>query len=66
MQSCQMNLGIRYWDDVKNLVQTQYFDSKFLQHPNAEMLFEKIEAESIFNRVGWKQLNSTFYGWSIC
>ena len=52
MQSCQMNLGIRYWDDVKNLVQTQYFDSKFLQHPNAEMLFEEIEAESIFNRVG--------------
>ena len=66
MQSRQMNVGIRYWDDVKNLVQTQYFDSKFLQHLHAEMLFEKIGTESIFNRDGWKQLNSTFYRWSIC
>ena len=38
-----MDAGICYWDDVKNLVQTQYFDSNFLQHPNAEMLFEKIK-----------------------
>ena len=43
IQSCQMDITIRDWDDVKNLVQTQYFDSKFLQRPNAEMLFEKIK-----------------------
>ena len=43
VQSCQIDVGICYWDDVKNLVQTRYFDSKFLQCPNAEMLFEKIK-----------------------
>ena len=43
MQSCQMDVGIRFRDDVKNLVQTGYFDSKFLQHSNAEMLLEKIK-----------------------
>ena len=43
IQSCQMDVGICYWDDVKNLVQTRYFDSKFLQRPTAVMLFEKIK-----------------------
>ena len=41
-QSCQMDVGIRYWDNAESLVQTRYFDSKFLQRPNAEILFEKI------------------------
>ena len=41
MQSCQMDVGIRHWDDVKNFIQTRYFDSKFLS--NAEMLFEKVK-----------------------
>ena len=43
MQSCPIHVGIHYWDDIKNLVQTRYFDSKFLRHPNSEMLFEKIK-----------------------
>ena len=34
IQSCQMDVGIRYWDNAKSLVQTRYFDSKFLQRPN--------------------------------
>ena len=37
-----MDVGIRYWDNAESLVQTRYFDSKFLQRPNAEILFEKI------------------------
>ena len=41
-QSCQMDVGIRYWDNAESLVQTRYFDSKFLQRPNTEILFEKI------------------------
>ena len=38
-----MDVDIHNWDDAKNLVQTQNFDSNFLKCPNAEMLFEKIK-----------------------
>ena len=54
-----MDVGIRYWDEVKGLLQTRYFDSKFLKCSNAETLCEKI-MEFL------TELDSTLYGRSMC
>ena len=42
IQKCQMDVNIRYWNDSTNKVETRYFDSKFLERPNAEHLFNCI------------------------
>ena len=41
-QKCQMDVNIRYWDDEKNVTQTAYHDSRFLQRLNAVNLIEEI------------------------
>jgi hypothetical protein len=37
-QEEQMDIQIRYWNETKGVVDTRYFDSKFLKRPNAENL----------------------------
>ena len=38
-QTCQMDLNVRYWDPVENLVKVRYWDSKFLGHTaNTDLL----------------------------
>ena len=41
-QKCQMDVNICYWDGEKNGAQSVYYDSRFLQRPNAVNLKEEI------------------------
>ena len=41
-QEEQMDIGLRYFNDNMGLVETKYFDSAFLKHPNSENLHEKL------------------------
>ena len=41
-QEEQMDIGLRYFNDDTGLVETKYFDSAFLKHPNSENLHEKL------------------------
>ena len=43
LQSCQMDFNICYWSSAKNVVETRYFDSKFVSRPNADNLFEQLD-----------------------
>ena len=43
LQSCQMDINIRYWNEAKNVVETRYLDSKFVSRLNADNLFEQLE-----------------------
>ena len=45
-QKCQMNPNVRFWNESRNIVKTRYYDSKFLEKPNAENLFESIKDAS--------------------
>ena len=38
LQNEQMDLQARYWDEKERQVRTRYFDSKFLNRPNATNL----------------------------
>ena len=40
IQSCQMDVGIRFWNDCTKPVETRYYDSQFLHQPNADQLFQ--------------------------
>ena len=42
IQSCQMDVGIRYWNHCTELVETCYYDSQFLHRPNADELFQSL------------------------
>ena len=42
MQNCQMDVNIKFWDEMSGTVQTRYFDSQFLYRPNASNLLESI------------------------
>lgn len=42
MQNCQMDVNIKFWDEMTGMVQTRYFDSQFLNRPNASNLLESI------------------------
>ena len=46
IQSCQMDTGIRYWNETNNTVESWYIDSQFLQRQNAKVLLEKIKTVS--------------------
>ena len=43
---CQMDLGIRFWNNDRSLVETRYYDSQFLRRKNAENLLSCL-ADSI-------------------
>ena len=38
LQEEQMDVQIRYWNDTAKLVDTRFFNSQFLRHPNAKNL----------------------------
>ena len=38
LQMCQMDVGIRFWNNDRSLIETFYYDSQFLRPPNAENL----------------------------
>ena len=42
LQSEQMDCGLRFWDENEGIVKARYFDSKFLQRPNAQNLLDKL------------------------
>ena len=42
IQSCQMDVGIKFWSDCTKLVETRYYDSQFLHRPNAVELFQSL------------------------
>ena len=46
MQICQIDVGIHYWNETNNTVESRYVDLQFLQRPNAKVLLEKIETAS--------------------
>ena len=41
-QKCQMNVNICYWDGGKNVAQSVYYDSQFLQMSNAVNLKKEV------------------------
>ena len=45
-QKCQFDVNVRLWNECRNIVKTRYYDSKFLDRPNAENLFESIRDAS--------------------
>ena len=42
LQSCQMDIGIRFWNKRTGLVESRYYGSKFLHRPNASELLKII------------------------
>ena len=46
MQIFQIDVGIHYWNETNNTVESRYVDLQFLQRPNAKVLLEKIETAS--------------------
>ena len=42
LQKCQMDINI-LWDTKKNIAVTRYFDSAFLDHPNASNLLDSLQ-----------------------
>ena len=51
VQKCQMDVSVRCWDDKVQMVKTRYFDSQFLERPNADNQLEsiKLNTESLRN-----------------
>ena len=37
-----MDVNVRFWNECRNIVETRYYDLKFLDRPNAENLFESV------------------------
>ena len=46
-QKCQMDVNVRFLNECRNIVETRYYNSKFLDRPNAENLLESIRDVSI-------------------
>ena len=42
LQKCQMDI-VCYWDTKKNIAVTRYFDSAFLDRPNASNLLDSLQ-----------------------
>ena len=42
IQKCQMDVNIRHWDSTERKVKTHYFDSQFLQRPNADNFLDSV------------------------
>ena len=38
LQMCQMDVGVRFWNNDRGLIETRYYDCQFLRHPNTENL----------------------------
>lgn len=43
IQQCQMNIVIRYWNEITDNEETRYYDSKFFSGSNATELLSNIE-----------------------
>ena len=57
VQMSQMDVGVRYWNNRKNIAETHYFDSKFMRQPNADVLLKNLdESISSANRGQFLQL----------
>ena len=41
-----MDLNVRFWNESRNIVETRYYDSKFLEKTNAENLFQSVKDAS--------------------
>ena len=59
-QKCQIDINFKFWNECRNIVETRYYDSKFLDRTNAENLFESIRDASN----GLRQEN--YCGWAQC
>ena len=42
LQEEQMDISIRFWNDIAGEVVTRYFDSRFFKRPNADNILEEI------------------------
>ena len=57
VQMSQMDVGVRYWNNRKNIAETCYFDLKFMRRPNADVLLKNLdESISSLNRGQFLQL----------
>ena len=55
----QMDVGVRYWNNRKNIAETRYFDSKFMRQPNAYVLLKNLdESISSVNRGAVSPVNN--------
>ena len=59
VQMSQMDVGVRYWNNRKNIAETRYFDSKFMRQPNAYVLLKNLdESISSVNRGAVSPVNN--------
>ena len=68
VQMSQMDVGVRYWNNRKNIAETRYFDSKFMRQPNADVLLKNLdESISSANRGQFLQLtmDATQVNWNV-
>ena len=57
VQMSQMDVGVWYWNNRKNITETHYFDSKCMRRPNADVLLKNLdESISSQNRGQFLQL----------
>ena len=57
VQMSQMDVGVRYWNNRKKIVETCYFDSNVMRRPNANVLLKNFdESISSLNRGQFLQL----------
>ena len=61
LQKCQMDINVCYWDTKKNIAVTRYFDSAFLDRPNASNLLDSLQ-ESTKPLAGEKSLQLAMDG----
>ena len=61
VQMSQMDVGVRYWNNRKNIPETRYFDSKFMRQPNAYVLLKNLdESISSVNRGAVSPVNNGY------
>ena len=46
IQKCQMDVSIRYQDSTKHKFKTRYFDSQYLERPNADNFLDSINVST--------------------
>ena len=64
IQKCQMDINISYWDSTEHKVKTSYFDSQFLERPNADNLLDSINVSTAKLKEG-SFLHLAMYGSNV-
>ena len=61
LQKCQMDINVCYWDTKNNIAVTCYFDSVFLDRPNASNLLDSLQEST--KPIPDAKISSVSNGW---